>query len=102
MVSTLVLCSIPDLAAAVREVVRVLRPGGRLFAEHVRSQDRTARMQDVVRPVWQVLLRGCRPNRDTLGTIAASGLQVERVDRVIVPKVPAISHEAVVGTARAA
>jgi len=57
-------------------------------------------MQDAVRPVWQVLLRGCHPNRDTLATIAASGLDVEHVDRVIVPKVPAISHEAVVGTAR--
>ena len=102
VVCTLVLCSVPDPAAAVREVARVLRPGGRfLFAEHVRSQHpRTARMQDVVRPVWQVLLRGCRPNRDTLGTIAASGLEVEHVDRVIVPKIPAISHEAVVGTAR--
>lgn len=101
-VVTLVLCTVPDPTAAVREIERVLRPGGRLiFVEHVRSEHpRTARVQDVVRPFWQVIGRGCQLNRDTLATIRAGGFEVEEVERVIVPKVPSFAHEAIVGTAR--
>ena len=100
-VVTLVLCTVPDPAAAVREIVRVLRPSGRLvFVEHVRSEHaRTARMQDLIRPLWQVIGRGCNPNRDTLATIRAGGFEVDDVERVIVPHVPSFAHEAIIGTA---
>jgi ubiquinone/menaquinone biosynthesis C-methylase UbiE len=71
-VVTFVLCSVPDPAAALTEVARVLRPGGRLlFAEHVRSDDpAVAAKQD--RPPFPYKLIGCHPNRATLDTIAAS------------------------------
>src|SRR3712207_3443911 len=75
VVSTLVLCTVPDQEAALDEVRRVLRPGGRLlFIEHVRAEGSTARWQDRVEPLWRRLFGGCHPNRDTVAAIEESGL----------------------------
>jgi len=101
-VTTLVLCTVPDPASALGELLRVLRPGGRLlFAEHVRSSEaRTARVQDVVKPVWQFVARGCHPNRDTLAAIEGAGFVVEELERTTMRKAPAIVREVIVGVAR--
>ncbi len=81
VVSTLVLCTVPDQGAALGEIRRVLRPGGRLlFIEHVRAEGRVARWQDRVEPLWGCLLGGCHPNRDTLAAIEAAGFEIDRFD----------------------
>jgi ubiquinone/menaquinone biosynthesis C-methylase UbiE len=100
-VLTLVLCTVPDPAAAVAEVSRVLKPGGRLlFLEHVRSeQPSLARWQDRLEKPWRFLGDGCHCNRDTLATIAASGLELRDVDRDKLPKAPPIVEPLVRGTA---
>jgi SAM-dependent methyltransferase len=76
-----VLCSVPDVADALGEFRRVLRPGGELrFYEHVRSaRSGFARYQDAVDRVWPRLMGGCHPNRDTLAAIRGAGFEVERV-----------------------
>ncbi len=87
-VFTLALCTIPDPSAALAEVARVLRPGGRmLFLEHVRSEDRReARWQDRLEGLWYFFGDGCHCNRDTVATIESSPLQLEKVERDQLPK----------------
>jgi ubiquinone/menaquinone biosynthesis C-methylase UbiE len=75
VVSTLVLCTVPDAPAAVREVHRVLKPGGRfLFIEHIRDEDgsRRARWQDRLERPWGWFAGACHPNRNTGELLAAT------------------------------
>lgn len=88
VVSTLVLCTVPDVARALAESRRVLRPGGRMvFVEHVAAPPgtRTRAAQRLVRPVWPLVADGCHPDRDTEAAIRAAGFGRVEVERFRAP-----------------
>jgi SAM-dependent methyltransferase len=84
VVSTLVLCTVREPAAALDEIARVLVPGGRLlFVEHVQAPDgsRLRRWQERLRRPWSVVAAGCDCTRDTLGSMRRAGYDVTELQR---------------------
>ncbi len=76
VVSTLVLCSVTDPDRVLREVHRVLQPGGRfLFLEHVAAPPGTflRRLQTFISPLWKIIGDGCCPDRETGSAIEHAG-----------------------------
>lgn len=79
---TWTMCSIPDVAGALLEVHRALRPSGQLhFAEHGRSPDPgVARWQDRLNPLQRILAGGCNLNRPIEMLVEEAGFQMVHLE----------------------
>ncbi|MBN8902659.1 MAG: phospholipid methyltransferase [Rhodospirillales bacterium 69-11] len=79
VVTTWTLCTIPNVAQALGDMRRVLRPGGTLlFVEHGRAPEASvARWQDRLDPLWSRLAGGCHLNRKMDDLISDSGFRIE-------------------------
>jgi ubiquinone/menaquinone biosynthesis C-methylase UbiE len=102
VVSTLVLCSVPDVERALAEVRRVLRPGGKLlFLEHVAADDRPDRLawQRRLEPLWMRISGNCHLTRRTGEAIRAAGFRVQRETRESMRKALPIVRPSVRGLA---
>ncbi len=100
VVSTLVLCSVKNVATVLREVRRVLRPGGQfVFLEHVAAPSGSwrRRCQHAIRPLTRCFGDGCEPDRETWVAIEQAGfatVQIERFDLPLGFMAPHISGRA--------
>ncbi|HET6374646.1 MAG TPA: class I SAM-dependent methyltransferase [Methylocella sp.] len=82
IVMTWTLCSVPHAGEALREIRRVLKPGGRLlFAEHgLAPQARIRCWQNVLTPPWSLISGGCHLNRPVKDLIEAAGFRLDRLE----------------------
>lgn len=87
VLSTFTLCTIPDAAAALAEVHRVLHPGGTLhFLEHGLAPDPgVAGWQRRLEPAQRLVFAGCHLTRDVPALVEASGLEVVELDQRYLP-----------------
>lgn len=91
-VITFVLCNIPDWQGALREVRRILKPGGKiLYSEHGRSPDEgVAKWQRRVEPVWKPLGGGCHLTRNVTDMFEGAGFKLEETETMYLPNTPRV------------
>lgn len=78
VISTLVLCSVPNVSEALASIRRLLRPGGRfVFIEHIAAEAHSwpRLVQEGITPLWHRCFDGCHPNRATDRAIRQAGFQ---------------------------
>lgn len=90
VVCTYTLCSVGDSAQVLREMRRILKPGGRLlFLEHGQAPDPgVQRWQRRLEPLWVPLMGGCHLTRPVIASVRQAGFAVEDSGQRYMPKMP--------------
>lgn len=101
VVTSLVLCSVPDIDVALARIRELLRPDGQvLFLEHVGVPGWRGAVQKASSPVWRRVAGGCRPDRDSVAALRRAGFSVTSCDRFRLPRTFPHVAPAVAGVAR--
>jgi ubiquinone/menaquinone biosynthesis C-methylase UbiE len=103
VVATLVLCSVPEQQAALKEIYRVLRPGGLYaFIEHVAATDRPGRLkwQRRLEPIWKRIAGNCHLTRQTADAIVSAGFEMEWIKHDSIRKMIPLVRPSIRGIAR--
>ena len=98
---TYTMCTIPDVLEANKEMLRVLKPGGKLvFCEHGQAPDpKVAKWQKRIDPLWGKIAGGCHLNRDIPNLITSAGFEIENMEQMYLPSTPSIAGYNYWGTA---
>ena len=98
---TYTMCTIPEVMEANKEMLRVLKPEGRLiFCEHGLAPDpKVAKWQSRIDPIWGKIAGGCHLNRDIPELITSAGFKIENMEQMYLPSTPSIAGYNYWGTA---
>lgn len=101
VVLTFTLCTIPDWEKALHQMLRVLRPEGKLlFCEHGQSPEPgVAKWQNRVTPGWKKIAGGCHLNRPITDYLTHVGFTIKELDNLYMPKAPRIAAYIYIGLA---
>jgi ubiquinone/menaquinone biosynthesis C-methylase UbiE len=87
---TYTMCTIPKVSAANKEMLRVLKPGGKfIFCEHGLAPDANiAKWQSRINPIWGKIAGGCHLNRNIPELITSAGFEIENMEQMYLPSTP--------------
>jgi ubiquinone/menaquinone biosynthesis C-methylase UbiE len=90
VVITYTLCTIPDTQLSNEEIMRVLKPNGKLlFCEHGLAPDiNVVKWQNRINPIWNKIAGGCNLNRDIPKLIRSSGFKILNMEEMYLPSTP--------------
>ncbi len=102
VVSTLVCCSVRSPEESLKQVYRVLKPGGLfLFMEHVAAENNPSRLkwQNRINPIWKRISGNCHTNRETEKYILEAGFKIKQITKASMRKAPAFVRPTIRGIA---
>ena len=90
VVITYTLCTIPDTQLSNKEIMRVLKPNGKLlFCEHGLAPDiNVVKWQKRINPIWNKIAGGCNLNKDIPELIKSSGFKILDMEEMYLPSTP--------------
>ena len=98
---TYTMCTIPQVAAANKEILRVLKPQGKMiFCEHGLAPDaNVSKWQNRIDPYWGKIAGGCHLNRNIPALITEAGFEIESMEQMYLPSTPRFAGYNYWGTA---